>query len=326
MFCERCRVLRLPADLVALAGRQEGVLQRQQLVAHGVPEGVIRGCLREGRWQRWYDGVYVTFSGPIPRLTQIWAAVLVAGEWAVASHETAAELWGLVDHPVASLHVGVPNAVRIWSRPGLLVHRARQLDAHPAAAPRRTRVEATVLDLVNTAESFDQVVSWVTRACQRRRTTADRLRIAAARRPRMCWRSEFRDLIADVRDGAETPLELAYVRRVERPHGLPPGKRQRHRNVAASTQWIDVDYRGFRTRVELDGRVGHVEEGAHRDHARDNVSTVEQHATLRFGWIDVHDSPCEAAIQVATVLGHHGRRDTLRPCGPSCRAIRPQAA
>jgi hypothetical protein len=58
--------------------------------------------------------------------------------------------------------------------------------------------------------------------------------------------------------------------------------------------------------VELDGRVGHVEDGASRNRRRDNISTVLGRVTLRYGWVDtVHDS-CGTAAEVAQVLRGRG--------------------
>lgn len=124
--------------------------------------------------------------------------------------------------------------------------------------------------------------------------------------------------LADVASGAETPLELAYLHRVERAHGLPAGVRQRHRRAGARSQWIDVEYAAYVVRVELDGRIGHVDEGVFRDRRRDNDATVEGFATLRFGWTDVYHDACASAGQVATVLRVHGWTGEPKRCSRSC--------
>jgi hypothetical protein len=116
------------------------VLTRAQAVAAGVTVGRIDANVKAGRWQRVYHGVYATFTGPLPRRARLWAAALKAGDGAVLSHETAAELVGLIDPaPRASVHVTVPadrSDVRI---PGVIVHRSRRIRAirHPSRLPRR---------------------------------------------------------------------------------------------------------------------------------------------------------------------------------------------
>jgi hypothetical protein len=127
--------------------------------------------------------------------------------------------------------------------------------------------------------------------------------------------------LGDLAAGAQSPLELRYLKDVERAHGLPPGVRQR-RLAGRTVRWIDVDLEEFGVRVELDGRVGHVEEGAFRDRVRDNAATVSGRATLRYGWVDVVGSPCAVAAEVAQVLRRRGWAGQLVACGPHCRMSR----
>ena len=95
-----------PAGRARLAGvweellsRQSGVIARRQALACGLTGGAIRRRLQAGKWRPLLPGVYATFTGPVPRSAVLWAAVLRAGPGAVLSHETAAELLGLVDAP-----------------------------------------------------------------------------------------------------------------------------------------------------------------------------------------------------------------------------------
>lgn len=76
------------------AAAQAGILTRRQARSVGLSAEAIRVRLRSGRWQRPYPGVLATFSGPLDREAQLWAAVLACGPEAVLSHETAAELAG----------------------------------------------------------------------------------------------------------------------------------------------------------------------------------------------------------------------------------------
>ena len=80
-------------------------------------------------------------------------------------------------------------------------------------------------------------------------------------------------MLVDVAEGAQSPLELTYLRDVERAHGLPTGSRQ-VRVAGRRVIWVDVDYEEYSTRVELDGRLGHQGEGRFRDRRRDNGAVM----------------------------------------------------
>lgn len=306
--------------LDALLSLQASVITRRQALSVGLTGRQVDRLLASGRWQAAHRGVHVAFSGPVPQATRTWAGVLAAGAGAAAALQTAAHLQGLIDDPGPLVRVSVPAERRVEGGSGLRVRRDRNLDrkVHPAALPPRTRLEETVLDLVDDAVTIDAVSGWITRACQRRLTTPDRLAAALAVRTRFTWRREVEAMVADVAEGAESPLELQYLRRVERAHGLPRGLRQARR-WGRRTIWVDVDLPEFGTRVELGGRTGHVEEGAFRDRRRDNGATVEGRATLRYGYVEVFGTPCEVAAEVGLVVGARGWSGVPRPCGPQCR-------
>lgn len=156
----------------------------------------------------------------------------------------------------------------------------------------------------------------VTRACQRRRTTPARFSAAAKARKKLRFRRVLEALVDDVAEGAESPLELAYLR-IERRHRLPRATRQRRR-AGRRTVWVDADIESAALRVELDGRVGHVEEGAFRDRRRDNGAVVDGEATLRYGAAELFGTPCEVAAEVAGVARARGWPGQARRCGPSC--------
>lgn len=304
-------------ELLAL---QHGVVTLPQVSQHGISEAAVKARLRKGRWQRVHRGTYATFSGELTRPSQLWAAVLRVGSGAVLSHETAAEIHKLSDRESATIHVTTRSTRRVMPVTGVTVHMSAHVerDRHPALLPPRTRVEATVLDLVGTAQDLDAALSWITRACCRRLTTPQRLRAALRERTRVRWRREINEGLSDVREGAHSLLELRYVRDIERAHGLPRGKRQSPAVYGDRKRWEDVDYPEYATVVELDGRLGHTEESAWRDMRRDNASVADGRAVLRYGWADVSERRCRVAAQLANVLRRRGWRGWPRVCGPRC--------
>ena len=298
------------------AAVQSGILTRRQAHDGGLTDEAIEARLASGRWQRVYPGVLATFSGPLTRPAQLWAAVLVSGPDAVLSHETAAELFGLLSEPQPLIHVSVPAARRLVKRPGVVVHRTRLAATirHPALSPPRTRVEDTVIGLTQSCASLDAAIGWLVKAAASRLTTAKRLLTTLTSRHRLRWRGPLTEALGDVAAGCHSMLELHYLRSVERAHGLPQGWRQHRRQG-----WYDdVDYAEYGVSVELDGRVAHPAEQRFRDHRRDNAAVLAGSRVLRYGYADVAHRPCEVAQQVAAVLRAGGWRGKPRGCGSGC--------
>ncbi|WP_238014276.1 type IV toxin-antitoxin system AbiEi family antitoxin domain-containing protein [Dactylosporangium sp. AC04546] len=308
------------ADLDDLAARQAGVVTRRQARECGLTEDMIRSRLRSGRWRRPYRGVYYTFTGEPSRLAVLSAVLAAAGPGAVLSHHTAAELLGLTDEPAATIHVSLPGHRRLFRIDGVRFHyRTPVPPVVPLRSPARTRVEDTVVDLTQLADTLDQAVGWIARACGRRLTTAGRLTDTIRARTRVRRRAALLAAVADVGAGAQSVLEVRYLRDVERGHGLPGARRQRARRAAGTLAYRDVEYTGFGLVVELDGRAAHDDEQRLRDRRRDNRSATRGWGTLRFGWADVTERPCATAATVAAALRVGGWRGTAARCGDACR-------
>lgn len=308
----------------ALAGAQFGILTRAQCLGLGMTPDAIRWLLRSGRWRRVHHGVYAEHVGSLDWHARVSAALLSCGDGAVASHRTAARLHGLLDHDPHDIEVLIPANRRII-RPGpIAVATCVEVASRTASSswPSRTTVEHTVLDMAECG-SADDAISWVSKACQRRRTTTDRLSEALGQRTRHRWRELLVDALGDVADGVESVLEYRYVRRVERPHGLPRARRQRITVIGGRRRRTDNEYEPFGVVVELDGRIGHEGDGVFRDRTRDNDTTIGGKVTLRFGWADVDAQACEVAQDVAGLLWSRGWRGNLKRCGAGC-TLRPQ--
>ena len=311
----------LPSTFRNQVRRQYGVVSRSQALAAGLTVDVIKFRVKSNRWRQLHPGVYATFTGTPSRGAQLWAAILAAGQGAVLSHETAAELHRLNDNPSGLIHVTVPWQRRIAPPFGVRLHRSkRAVEAVLGQSnPPRTRVEETVLDLTQTASTFDDACGWVTRAIARDLTDEGRLRVAMRQRPKLRWRSELHELIAAAASGDHSVLEYRYERDVERAHGLPEPVRQAPFTGPDGRRGRrDRLYRGYGVVVELDGQLGHGPEDRWREKDRDNAAAVDRQQTLRYGWEHVRWHPCATALQVATVLKVHGWDGWPRPCSPGC--------
>jgi hypothetical protein len=185
--------------------------------------------------------------------------------------------------------------------------------------PPCTRVEDTVLDLIQIAPTFDDAYAWICRAIGRRRTTADRIRQAMNDRKKMRWRRELNVALDDAGDGALSLLEYRYVRRVERPHGLPTARRQARIRQRTGNMYLDNLYEAYGVCAELDGTAAHPADEQWRDKRRDNANAVRGIVTLRFGLLDLGDRRCATAASVAEVLRMGGWTGAARPCArPVC--------
>ncbi len=109
--------------------RQHGVISRSDALAAGLSHRQIRYRLAAGLWIPVSPGVYRHPAHPVTPLQGILAAVLAAGPAAVASHQSAAYLWGLLDWNEIGGRAAVTVSGRAHPRAyGFDVHRIRDLD------------------------------------------------------------------------------------------------------------------------------------------------------------------------------------------------------
>ena len=291
---------------------QGGIVTRCQLRRAGISDHAVAHRIRRSEWQRVRPGTYATFSGPIPHASQLWAAVLYAGDGAILSHNSAAHMWRWANAPTV-IDVTVPRERRVAHQPSLRVHRATpgpsdsaRVHGVPCTTPWRT-----VVDLVACSTSMDDALGLVADAVASRKVTANHLWVALEERGRVRWREAILPALEDVASGSNSILELKLVDALRR-HGVPPGVRQKF--MQQNGKWIAVDMAWPGLAVELDGLLGHAGYGKRlRDMDRDNVHAIAGRTVLRFGWSDVVTRGCEVVGQIALVAGLTSRR-----CGPRC--------
>ena len=303
-----------------LLSAQSRIADREQALGVGFSDRQIEHRVSTGKWQRVYPGVYATFSGTLPREARLWAALRLAGDGALLSHETAAEVQELADKPSRVIHITVPSHRRPAAhgrRRGIVFHRSNQSRPEfPGSAKLpRTRIQDTVLDLAAASTSFDQAYGWIVRAVSQDLVSVSMLRAALTARSRIRWRAWLTDAVEESKDGANSALERRYVRDVERAHGLPMAERQASREIGGKTHFRDNWYAKYRVAVEIDGPAYHRDEQVQRDRDRDNVNlAVDDAKTLRFGPVGVTEHVCVSAALVAATLRNNGWRGNPHPC------------
>jgi hypothetical protein len=281
----------------------------------------IYARLRSGRWQRIHAGVYAAYSGQPTRESLMWAAVLGARQGAVLSHQSAAELHGLLNASQGrAIHVMVQRARNVAAMKGIVIHYSKRVDVarHPALEPPRTRLEETVLDLAEAEATATGAVAWMLTACASRRTRPDLLLRAIESRPRVRRRKVLLAALGDARLGVQSILERGYLYRVERAHGLPEAVRQLWTRPDRTSRYEDIRYEEYGVSIELDGEAAHPVGERWRDTRRDNVSAVSGLIVLRYTYADVMERPCEIADEITRTLMGRGYAGGAHRCGPGC--------
>lgn len=113
-----------------LAEDQHGVVSRAQCRQLGWTAPELRPGERRGEWERVSARVLRLVGSPRTTRAALMAAVLDAGNGAVASHRSAADLWQLPGFRVESLDVARPHDADHHRGALGVVHRTRSLPAH----------------------------------------------------------------------------------------------------------------------------------------------------------------------------------------------------
>ncbi|QGG95643.1 hypothetical protein [Actinomarinicola tropica] len=153
-----------------LAAEQHGVVTRAQVLELGGDRDLPSRRVASGLWRRAATGVFVVNGVPASFAQRVLVAVLAAGPGALASHRTAAALWGFTSE-ADRIEVSIP-AGRVHRGAGVSVHRSRDL---AIAAPVRLRgipvtgAARTLLDLGAVAPAAVRRAVWT---ALRQRATA----------------------------------------------------------------------------------------------------------------------------------------------------------
>jgi very-short-patch-repair endonuclease len=256
---------------IALASAQHGVVTHRQLVSCGVTAKTIASWVRTRRLLSVHRGVYAVGHLPPSPHAKTMAAVLACGPKAVASHRSAAALWGLLRHH-GPVDVTAPSKHR---HQGITVHRSTLTTTEitrqygiPVTTPARTLLDlADVLNAasltravnearVNRLLSLDDLATQLKPG--RKTTTLKRL----VERQTGPTRSVFEDAF------------LAFIDR----HQLP----RPQVNAVVAGYEVDMLWRPQRLIAELDGRAYHHD--FERDRDKDADLLTAGHRVVRVTW------------------------------------------
>lgn len=239
--------------------RQSGVIARRQLVELGATPADLQRFLRQRLLFRLGPGVFAETPRPDP-LQRAWWACLHYRQCGVADR-TALELARDATGSRLTLPIEVVVAAgrNVAALPGVEVRHLSRLERIVGlnASPPRMHPAHAALRHASRAPSENDVVARLADAVNWRVTKAMRMLDALVELPALPRRAFLREVLADLADGACSVLEREYLVRVERPHGLPEGRRQVPRRTPEGLEFRDVDYEGLALVVELQGRAFH---------------------------------------------------------------------
>jgi hypothetical protein len=134
--------------LARTARSQHGLITRRQALEAGLSLAQIRVRLRRGHWRPLRTGVYAWGGAPASYEQAVHAAILAVDGLAVASHATAASLWGCWGRQ-AGIEVLVPLSRSVHRR-GIIQHKTHVLPAghrSKAGGVPVTSLARTLVDL-----------------------------------------------------------------------------------------------------------------------------------------------------------------------------------
>jgi very-short-patch-repair endonuclease len=133
-----------------LARKQHWVVARWQLLELGFHRKAIEHRLRTGRLYAVHAGVYAVGRRALTQEGRWMAAILACGANSVVSHESAAQLLGILEQYRGPIHISLLARSR-RKRPGLTVHSPRDLKRADTGLCRGIPVTSPIRTLIDLA-------------------------------------------------------------------------------------------------------------------------------------------------------------------------------
>jgi predicted transcriptional regulator of viral defense system len=284
--------------LAAMAAKQHALITVSQAEALGLTRSMRRVRLRTGTLVLVDRGVLRVAGAPVTWESTVLAAVLAAGPGAVASHRTAAVLWGLETFRPGRPEVTIPRG-RKHRRGAVTVHESTDLDrcvvqrrnGIPVTDPARTLLDVALR--TSDARLF-QAIESARRSnhCSWKRLIVTLLNHARRGRPGV---QRLRRVIAqhleeeERTDSAFEALFLSLLLEFDLPRPA-----LHHRIFTPGGDFVaevDLAYPELMILIELDGQVHDRREVADRDAPRQNRLELLGWTVLRYRWRQFVDHP-----------------------------------
>jgi very-short-patch-repair endonuclease len=287
------------AEVKRFARRQHGLVTRAQILKT-CTERELRTLVGHGELEFVARSLYRIGGAPVTWRQKVLAAVLSAGPGAVASHATAAALWGLTGFPPKAIEITLLHG---GSRRSALakVHQSRSLepiDVTTIDGIPVTRVARTLIDLA-TIVSTKRLEDALDDALCRRLVNFGRLE-QRNNRLRSQGRPNLDEVLKAWTPGniADSVAEMRIVRRLLA-HGLPAPERQ----VEVLGFRVDLFYREDKVVIEYESIRWHwPPEHQIRTMARRNALTAAKYTVIQATVTDMKGDGRELCEQVRAVL------------------------
>ena len=268
------------AAAATIAANQNGRITTAQLSECGIGKSGIEKGVRAGRLHQVHRGVLAVGHLAPSVFGDAHAAVLAGGDGALLSVRWAARLLGIRDGVGPRIDVTIPPSGH-RTRPGIAFHRSEVLPFErgtfaqiPITSPARTMV-----DLAHHLGERDGI-EWALREMQFRRLYDHRLlELSNRRRP-----SRFLNALLEDLAPTGSPLEVAFLNRVVRRHGLPEPVSQ----ARPCGFRVDFFWEQALLVVEVDGRNHDEPLMKLADAHRDAILAAAGITVQRYRWADVH--------------------------------------
>src|SRR5437764_3768320 len=300
-------------EYLVRAARQHALITRSQLIAVGVSEHQIKRLLTTGRLQQVHRAVYRIGGSPATARQALLAAVLSA-DCSMASHRSAAELWGIGGVRSIGPEITVPGKARPRLA-GVIVHRTdtvyavdiAEIDGITATSTPRTALDlGAVLPMDRVEWAIEDAVVRLGTQFSALRDCLDRL---AARGRNGC--GVLRTLL-DARDptmaAPQSELEMAIIRILRRAQVPEPERQYWLERRGASPVCLDLAWPERRFGIEADSRVWHAgRRDVQRNTEKHNTITLLGWDVLRYTWVHVHHRRAEMVAEISGFLARSER-------------------
>ncbi len=279
-----------------------GVISKTEAARLGIGPGSWYRALERGQLELLHRNVARAIGSPRTPEQAIRAGVLAMGPSAVASHRSAARLWGFERRPDDPVDVIVPRSVS-RRMAGVVVHRPTDevdLTTSLRAGIPCTNLLRTLVDLgavtggvaatVESAVASGVVSPTVLRALLDRHARSGRAGVGALRRTLERWPL---DHVPD------SVLEVAMARLLQR-HGLPPA--EFHPSIAGYVP--DFRLIGTPILIECDGWEFHGMTRAQfeRDRERDQALAAAGYVVVHLTWRQITKRASQTAARLRALV------------------------
>src|SRR4051794_31602061 len=278
--------------LARIAGRQHGIVTRDQLLAAGVSRSGIGRRVRKGTLIPEHPGVYGVGHRAPNVDARYLAAVRACGEGAVLSGRAAAYLLSLLKRAPPPPEVTTKTERRVK---GVITHRSRAVKAVAHRGIPVTSVPQTVADLAPDLDE-DELARVFHEANVLYRTTP--AHVEAVLRPNAPGAAKLRGVMSGDAKVTLSRLERRFLKRLAAA-SLPLPETNRR----AGSHRVDCRWPAHQLTVELDSyRFHNSRHSWEQDHERRREARKRGDQFRRYTWADVYEDPVEMLAELEELL------------------------